>query len=166
MSKKSLKRTDQRMIIKIAVFGFLTVASVGLFLFGMVNNSNGSVERFERLKAVDAAGGDVEAALIELRDYIHSHMNTEIGGPNGIYPPIQLSGQIIGRADCNGAYIEENSVSVTPIDDAFYKFNYVAPRWSPDLAGFSLLAAFVFGSTTIIYAIRHFHIRHLIRLGN
>lgn len=209
---RELKRTDHRMVLKIAVFGVLTVVSTLLFVFGMINNSNGAVERFDRLKAVDEAGGDVETALAELRDYIHSHMNTELGGPNGIYPPIQLNGtynrlvasekariekqneeakktnekvrqdadricaarhpvgQIIQRAQCNAEYIEANSVSEiddTPvIDDSFYKFNYVAPRWSPDLAGFSLLFAIVFGITTLIYTLRHLHIRHLIRLGN
>ena len=213
MSKtNSLKRTDHRMILKIAVFGALTVVSTALFVFGLINNSNGAVERFNTLKAVDEAGGDVESALVELRDYIHSHMNTELGGPNGIYPPIQLSGtysrlveqrsaqvdkkneqaretnekvlqdadricasrfpagQIIQRAECNAAYIEANSVSetneATEIDESFYKFNYVAPRWSPDLAGFSLLFAIAFGITTVIYTIRHFHIKHLIHLGN
>lgn len=211
-ANRELIRTDHRMILKIAVFGVLTIVSTALFIFGMVNNSNGAVERFEALKAVDESGGDVETALAELRDYIHNHMNTELGGPNGIYPPIQLNGtynrliaeenariekkneearktnekvrqdadricaarhpvgQIIQRAECNANYIEANSVSETnetvSVDDSFYKFNYVAPRWSPDIAGFSLLFAIAFGVTTLIYTIRHLHIRHLIRLGN
>lgn len=211
-NNRELIRTDHRMILKIAVFGVLTIVSVGLFIFGMVTNSNGAVERFNTLKAVDEAGGDVETALAELQDYIHAHMNTELGGPNSIYPPIQLNGtynrlvaeetariekknedarktnekvrqdadricaarhpvgQIIQRAQCNAEYIEENSVSETNesvvIDESFYKFNYVAPRWSPDLAGFSLLFAIGFGVTTLIYLIRHLHIRHLINIGN
>ena len=196
-----LKRTDHRAVLRIAVFGVLTIASVGLFLFGMVNNSNGAVERFDRLTAVDEAGGDVEQALTELRDYIYSHMNTELGGPNGIYPPIQLSGtyqrliaeeearvertnekvrndadricaerhpagQIQQRAACNADYIEDNSVSERVIDDAFYKFNYVAPRWSPDLAGFSMIAIAVFGFAFTYNILLHFRTKRLIRLGN
>jgi hypothetical protein len=196
-----LKRTDQRAVIRIAVFGTLTLVSVGLFVFGLVNNSNGAVERFDELKAVDESGGDVETALVELRDYIYSHMNTELGGPNGIYPPIQLNGtyqrlqeaeekrvqktnekvrndadricsqrhpagQIQQRASCNAEYIEKNSVTAKEIDDSFYKFNYVAPRWSPDVAGFSLLAAVLFGSITIFNILMHWHTKHLIHIGN
>ena len=127
-------------------------------------------------------------------------MNTELGGPNGIYPPIQLSGtyerlieseeqrvrkvneevrvaaeetcnqqfpagQIQGRAQCNADYIETNSISAQPIDDSFYKFNYVAPRWSPDLAGFSLLAAVLFGSMTLYNVLHHWYIKRTIRLS-
>jgi len=201
-NKSTLKRTDHHAIIRIAVFGVLTVASVGLFLFGMVNNSNGSVERFDRLVAVDQAGGDVEEALTELRDYIYTHMNTELGGPNGIYPPIQLSGtynrlieqeeaRVVavnekvnddaatvceqrfpagqlrsGRVQCVQEYLEQNTVRVKSIDDSLYKFNYVAPRWSPDLAGFSLLAAGIFGFITVFNLLLHLRTKHLINSAN
>lgn len=196
----TIKRVDQRTVAKTAIFAALTVFSLGFFVLGLVNNSNGAVERFETLKAVDEAGGDVEAALTDLRDYIYSHMNTELGGPNGIYPPIQLNGtynrlvesekqrvfnvnekvrveadavcaqrfgagQIQARAQCNADYIEQNGTAEKPIDDAFYKFNYVAPRWSADLAGFSLIAAIIFGIITLFYGLHHWYIRRSIRLG-
>jgi hypothetical protein len=201
-NKTNLKRTDHRAIIRIAAFGTLTLASVGLFLFGMVNNSNGAVERFDRLVAVDKAGGNVEEALTDLRDYIYSHMNSELGGPNGIYPPIQLNGTFTrlvqaeearvsttneqvtldsdriceerfpvgqlrsGRVQCVQEYRDINYVSAQQINDSFYKFNYVAPRWSPDVAGFSVLAAILFGSLTVFNLLMHRHTKHLIHMGN
>lgn len=39
---------------------------------------------------VDKQNGNVEAALKQLRQYIYSHMNTDLATGNGIYPPIQL----------------------------------------------------------------------------
>ncbi len=195
-----LKRVDQRAVLKTVVFSFLTLVSIALFIFGLVNNSNGAVERFNQLTAVDTAGGDVEEALTELRDYIYSHMNTELGGPNGIYPPIQLSGtyerlvesekqrvakvneevrvkaekicndrfpagQIQGRAQCNAEYIEANGTTEKEIDESFYKFNYVAPRWSPDLAGFSLIAAVISGVLAFYNGLHHWYVKRTIRLG-
>lgn len=53
------------------------------------NNLNAIALRDEVLK-VDKENGDVEAALRELREYVYSHMNTELSSPNGAYPPIQL----------------------------------------------------------------------------
>jgi hypothetical protein len=39
----------------------------------------------------DRQNGDVEAALRELREYVHGHMNTDLGsGPTAIRPPVQL----------------------------------------------------------------------------
>jgi hypothetical protein len=31
-----------------------------------------------------------------------------------------------------------------------YKFDFVSPSWSPDLAGFSLLLAILFGAATVL----------------
>ncbi len=39
---------------------------------------------------VDKDGGDVESALQDLRAYVGQHMNTNLDGGKGIYPPIQL----------------------------------------------------------------------------
>ena len=196
----TLKRVDQRAVLKTVVFSGLTLVSLALFVVGLIGNSNGAVERFDRLVAVDAAGGDVEEALTDLREYIYSHMNTELGGPNGIYPPIQLNGtyqrlveaekarvtkvneavrleadrvcaaqfgpgQIQARAQCNGEYIEANGTSEQEIDESFYKFNYVAPRWSPDLAGFSLIAAIIFGILALYNGLHHWYVKRTIRLG-
>jgi len=45
------------------------------------------------------------------------------------------------RVPCIEQYVSENKVAEKSIPDAMYKFDFVSPTWSPDLAGFSLLAS-------------------------
>lgn len=49
-----------------------------------------------------------------------------------------------GRVQCVQDYIMQNSVKPRLIPKELYQFDFVAPRWSPDLAGWSLVAAVVF----------------------
>lgn len=52
------------------------------------------------------------------------------------------------RNACVQAYQEEQVTKQQPtvtIPDALYKFDFVAPLWSPDLAGWSLVATLVLG---------------------
>lgn len=45
----------------------------------------------EQVFVADEKGGDVETALVTLREYVYSHMNTDLtAGENAIHPPIQL----------------------------------------------------------------------------
>ena len=182
------KHLQQRALLRIAVFGVVTVFFVTLSILGLISNSNGAKKRYDALIAVDQAGGDVETSLKELRTFIYSHMNTQIGSELGVKPPIQLKGtyerlvaleeekalksndalyaeaqaycestQPSGfsgrnRLDCITTYIDTHGVKVEPkvIEDDFYKFDFVPPRWSPDVAGFSILLASVFG---VVFAI-------------
>lgn len=49
------------------------------------------------------------------------------------------------RVPCVQQYVSERGgQAAEPIPDALYKFDFVSPRWSPDLAGWSLLFAGVF----------------------
>lgn len=49
------------------------------------------------------------------------------------------------RVPCVQQYITERSgENIKEIPDALYKFDFVSPRWSPDVAGWSLLLAGVF----------------------
>ncbi len=195
-------RSDRKSIIKIVIFGILTILSVVMFISGMISNGNNAVKRFNALNAVDQAGGDVETALNELRSYIYSHMNTEIGGPNGIYPPIQLKGTYENlvaieearvkdvndllypeaqafceangnqgfsgrnRTECIAEYIEKNGTKIKEIEEDYYKYDFVAPRWSPDLAGYSLIASILFGSATLISLLMYFRTRHAVHIAN
>lgn len=68
-----------------------------LILFGTVSvlalraNNLKMVELREQVYEVDKQGGDVEAALQQLRAHVISHMNTDLSGGNtAVYPPIQL----------------------------------------------------------------------------
>ena len=90
--KQALERSKMRHIV--TVWGFLLLAVISGFvtLNAYVANSKEARKRYETLLAVDKAGGDVEKSLFQLRSYIYSHMNTTIGSPTGVKPPIQLKG--------------------------------------------------------------------------
>ncbi|PID32461.1 hypothetical protein CR970_00395 [Candidatus Saccharibacteria bacterium] len=55
------------------------------------------------------------------------------------------------RNDCVSAYLEARVTAQPPtIPDALYKFDFAAPIWSPDLAGWSLVAAVFLAMTLVI----------------
>lgn len=55
-------------------------------------------------------------------------------------------GSLQRRAKCVQQYISTNSISAkNEIPKEFYQFDFVSPRWSPDLAGWSMLATMFFG---------------------
>lgn len=53
--------------------------------------------------------------------------------------PAGLSGG--SRIPCIQEYIAQKGAHEKPIQDALYKFDFLSPRWSPDLAGWSMVAA-------------------------
>lgn len=53
--------------------------------------------------------------------------------------PIGLSGS--GRIPCIKDYVAKNGATEQPIQDTLYKYNFVSPLWSPDVAGFALLVS-------------------------
>lgn len=57
-----------------------------------------------------------------------------------------------GRVPCIEKYVTEHSSngSNPTIPDSLYKFDFVSPRWSPDLAGWSLLLSGIFLSLFLI----------------
>lgn len=155
------------------------VASSFVFILAYRNNNLTALRLRDQLLANDQAGTHVEESLDSLRSYIYGHMNASLaGGPDSIYPPIQLKGtynrmvaaeqqqvaasnaQIAVQADnsCLGQFPGEKTgyllcvqnyeaghdVMAQPIPADLYKFDFISPRWSPDLAGWSLVLAIVF----------------------
>lgn len=53
--------------------------------------------------------------------------------------PKGLSGS--GRIPCIKDYINSHGIQEKEIPESLYKFDFVSPRWSPDLAGWSLVIA-------------------------
>jgi hypothetical protein len=53
--------------------------------------------------------------------------------------PSGFSGR--GRIPCIEQYVEDHKVAEHVIPDPMYKFDFVSPRWSPDIAGFGLVAS-------------------------
>lgn len=178
MTKRFLKRA-WRKLKPINTWYFLG-AFVLFSVIGLVavrQNNLKSIELRDKVLAADENGGDVEAALQELREHIHSHMNAGLSSGT-LQQPIQLkyryerlleqeqqrvaaqneelyasaqafceerfgSGSLRDqRVPCVQQYITENGGdSIREIPDELYKFDFVAPRWSPDIAGWSILFA-------------------------
>lgn len=135
-----------------------------------------------QLYTADKNNGDVSGALNKLRQYVYSHMNTDLSsGGNSIKPPIQLEytyqrleSAAQASANNSGLYTEaENScqaqipasVSISgsgriscvqnyimthggqaaaAIPAGLYEFDFASPTWSPDLAGWGMLASVLF----------------------
>jgi hypothetical protein len=195
------KHLEKRALLRLVVFGTVTVFFVAMSIIGLTQNSQGAKERYDTLIAVDQAGGDVESALNDLRGFIYSHMNTQIGSELGIRPPIQLKGtyeRLVaieearvakanesiyaaaqadceqkfpagslrnGRVQCIQSYIDENGAKQQVIEDDFYKFDFVPPRWSADLAGISILLAGIFGLIFSVDLILYFRTRSMVHLS-
>lgn len=48
------------------------------------------------------------------------------------------------RVPCIEQYVKDHGTSAHSIPDAMYKFDFTSPRWSPDLAGWTLLLSALF----------------------
>ena len=72
----------------------------------------------------------------EAEDYCQSKI------PNG------FSGRY--RVPCIEQYISSHKLVAPNISPALYEFDFISPSWSPDLAGWSLLASLFFGFLFII----------------
>lgn len=62
--------------------------------------------------------------------------------------PNSLSGG--PRVSCIENYVLQNGTKAHPISDALYKFDFVDPNWSPDLAGWSLIISILSFSIFIL----------------
>src|SRR5262249_55013158 len=49
-----------------------------------------------------------------------------------------------GRVPCIDDYVTSHGVKEQPIPASLYQFDFVSPHWSPDLAGWSLVATICF----------------------
>jgi len=199
MTKKKhiTHKTRHRITIVILLLAF--ILSFGITAKAYVDNSKQSKKLYDQLIAVDAAGGDVESSLKELRTYIYNHMNTTIGSPTGVKPPIQLKGtydrlvaaeqtrvkqvnddlyakaqkeceRLIpeglsgrGRIGCITDFVSNNTAKEQTIPDGLYKYDFVAPYWSPDIAGFGIIFTSLLGLALIynivVYRRLLFHAR-------
>lgn len=57
--------------------------------------------------------------------------------------------------NCIESYAEDRGVRLADIPDALYKFDFVSAKWSPDLAGWSLIAAVFSAAGFIITGLYH-----------
>lgn len=67
------------------------VISASVAAVALRDNNLNAINLRNKLYTVDQQDGNVNLALNNLRQYVYSHMNTNLAsGPNAIYPPIQL----------------------------------------------------------------------------
>ncbi len=74
--------------------------------------------------------------------------------------PTDFSGR--NRVPCIEQYVQAHDTALTAIPDALYKFAFVSPKWSPDLAGWSMVLAILSGLLFVITFIVHRWFRHVI----
>lgn len=170
-----------------------------LGVYGMRQNYSKMVELRTAVFVADEQNANVEKPLRELREFVHSHMNTDLSSGNvAIKPPIQLkyryerlaasesarvktanedvkrkgeqtcaaqfpgSGLNSPRVACVAEYIRVNSIKDNPVPSELYKFDFVSPTWSPDLAGISLLLSLIFFSAFIVKAVLSYWYRKML----
>lgn len=120
------------------------------FIFGHMNTNLASGDvaikppiqlkaRYDRLVAD-------EQARVKL---INQQVNTEAEARCRQQHP--GDGPNIPRVSCIQQYVSANAIEEQPISSDLYKFDFVSPRWTPDLAGISLLLAGVF---FVLFAVR------------
>lgn len=176
----------------------LTIISTAICIYALrQNNEHMNVLR-DQVYAADKDDGNVQAALEKLAKYVTSNMNTDLdSGPNGVYPPIQLthsydrvtsnqaqaleqqnssiyteaenycqaevpegfSGRY--RVPCIEQYVTSHGLQGANIPAALYEFDFISPRWSPDLAGWMMLVSIFLGLVTIISFIFSWKNKHL-----
>lgn len=65
--------------------------------------------------------------------------------------PNDFSGR--NRVPCIEQYVRERGSTIQmakPVSPSLYQFSFASPRWSPDLAGYSLLAFIVLIAATVV----------------
>lgn len=181
MSKKKLHDVSYKVrhfspwyfFVAALIFGSISV-------YSLRQNNLGMIKLRDAVFTADEKDGDIEGALRDLRQYMYSHMNTNLSTGTNVNPPIQLkheyerlvetekakAGQANDqvytqaqkfceakyptsfsggpRVPCIRDYVSKNTVKEQTIPDALYKFDFVSPSWTPDLAGWTLLLSAVF----------------------
>ncbi len=156
------------------VFGVICV-------FALRSNNEHMTELRSAVYKADQTGVGVNVALQNLRNYVISHMNTDLAaGPNAVHPPIQLKytyGRLVQKQNnhvstsnttlysdaqkyceatipngfsgryreaCINKYVNTHGAKPVSVPKNLYEFDFVAAKWSPDLAGWSLVLTILF----------------------
>ena len=91
--------------------------------------------------------------LVESEQKKLSEANTTVYSDAQAHCERLFPGSVSGgpRVPCIQAYVTTHGsdVQAKKIPDSLYKFNFVSPSWSPDIAGFSALLAGLFAGLTV-----------------
>ncbi len=106
--------------------------------------------RYERLVAAEKA----KVAAVNESIYTDAQRVCEAQNPTG------FSGG--SRVPCIEEYVSRHGAKEQPVADSLYKFDFVSPLWSPDLAGWSIVLSGVLLALTILrLAVGRWAKRHL-----
>lgn len=104
---------------------------------------------FAHMNTSLASGPNAVRPPIQLKytyERLQADQQQKLGENNGaIYGAAQRSCEASGANEasevlaCIEEYMAARGVQLTPIPDGLYKFDFVSPRWSPDLAGWTLV---------------------------
>lgn len=104
--------------------------------------------RYERLMAARQDAAKAGNAQI----YTEAQKHCEALLPTGVS---------LDRVTCIQQYLDAHPLAAQPpIQDSLYKFDFASPRWSPDLAGWSLVFTILFGILFIFRLILGLWMRH------
>lgn len=71
-------------------FFLLSIVFLVIGVYCMRQNNLAAIRLRDKVVAADKANKDVETPLRELRQYVYSHMNTDLSSGTGVQHPIQL----------------------------------------------------------------------------
>lgn len=92
--------------------------------------------RLEQAQANQAAGSNSQL-YTDAQHYCESQDSVDFSGHN--------------RVPCIEQYVQSHSsISLPPIPTSLYEFAFVSPSWSPDLAGYSLVATALLAVATVV----------------
>lgn len=117
-----------------------------------------------------ASGTDAVYPPIQLKytyERLQAAQQQELGQNNGaLYGQAQQTCNASGQTataqqtiDCIQQYSAEHGVQLASIPDALYKFDFIATKWSPDIAGWSLLFTGLFFFVFVFSAAYHWFMR-------
>ena len=100
------------------------------------NLSTGDTSVYPPLQLTHTYDRLVEAEQSRLRDENGNIYSEAQEHCEELYPESFSGGP---RVPCIREYVEANGVKANTIPDSLYKFNFVSPTWSPDVAGWSIV---------------------------
>jgi hypothetical protein len=98
---------------------------------------------YERLQAAQQEQLAQSNAVLynQAQEYCEQQNATDFSGRN--------------RVPCIESYVLSHGATLEPIPDGIYKFDFVAAKWSPDLAGWSMVLAVLSAGLFMVSALYH-----------
>jgi len=109
------------------------------------------VHTYERLVQTEQAR--VNAANSQIYTEAQAHCEAQL--PGG------LSGRT--RIPCIEQYVKDRGIAINKIPASLYMFDFVSPRWSPDLAGWSMVLALLLLAVAVLRAAAGWLLQRLTR---